>query len=71
MLANCVGVLVEWTSQPGTAKRLAGSNHNDNRRKIVMATQSYRERMKAARAEARAKREAEKAEWHRRIELRT
>ena len=35
-----------------------------------MATQSYRERMKAARAEARAKREAEKAEWHRRIELR-
>jgi hypothetical protein len=35
-----------------------------------MATQSYRERMKAARAEARAKREAEKSEWHRRIELR-
>ena len=27
-----------------------------------MATQSYRERMKAARAEARAKRKAEKAE---------
>jgi hypothetical protein len=40
------------------------SEHN------VMATPSYRERMKAARAEARAKREAEKAEWHRRIELR-
>jgi hypothetical protein len=35
-----------------------------------MATQSYRERMKAARAEARAKREAEQAEWHRRAELR-
>ena len=35
-----------------------------------MATQSYRERMKAQRAEARAKREAEKAEWHRRAELR-
>jgi hypothetical protein len=35
-----------------------------------MATPSYRERMKAARAEARTKREAEKAEWHRRIELR-
>jgi hypothetical protein len=34
-----------------------------------MATQSYRERMQAARAEARAKREAEKAEWHRRLEL--
>ena len=31
-----------------------------------MATQSYRERMNAARAEARAKRDAEKAEWHRR-----
>ena len=37
---------------------------------MVAATQSYRERMKAARAEARAKREAEKAEWHRRAELR-
>ena len=35
-----------------------------------MATPSYRERMKAARAEARAKREAEKAEWLRAIELR-
>jgi len=34
-----------------------------------MATPSYRERMKAARAEARAKREAGKAAWHRRIEL--
>jgi hypothetical protein len=30
---------------------------------------SHRERMKAARAEARAKREAEKAEWHRRARL--
>ena len=35
-----------------------------------MASQSYRERMKAQRAEARAKPEAEKAEWHRRLELR-
>ena len=35
-----------------------------------MATQSYRERLKAARAEASVKREAEKAEWHRQIELR-
>ena len=35
-----------------------------------MAAPSYRERMKAARAEARAKRDAEKAEWHRRAELR-
>jgi hypothetical protein len=35
-----------------------------------MATPSYRERMKAARAEARAKREAEQAEWHRQAELR-
>ena len=35
-----------------------------------MAAPSYRERMKAARAVARAKREAEKAEWHRRAELR-
>jgi hypothetical protein len=34
-----------------------------------MATPSYRERMKAARAEARAKREAEKAEWLRRATL--
>jgi hypothetical protein len=34
-----------------------------------MATPSYRERMKAARAEARAKREAEKAEWRRRMTL--
>jgi len=37
---------------------------------MVAATQSYRERLKAQRAEARAKREAEKAEWHRRAELR-
>ena len=35
-----------------------------------MASQSYRERMKAQRAEARAKREAEKVEWHRRLEFR-
>jgi hypothetical protein len=35
-----------------------------------MATPSYRERMKAQRAEARAKREAEQTEWRRRIELR-
>jgi hypothetical protein len=35
-----------------------------------MATPSYRERMKAQRAETRAKRDAEKAEWHRRAELR-
>ena len=35
-----------------------------------MATPSYRERMKAARAEARAKRQAEQAEWRRRVELR-
>ena len=35
-----------------------------------MATPSYRERMKAQRAETRAKRDAEKAKWHRRAELR-
>jgi hypothetical protein len=34
-----------------------------------MATPSYRERMKAARAQARAQRKAEKAEWQRRAEL--
>jgi len=34
-----------------------------------MACQSYRERMKVQRAEARAKREAEKAEYRRRLEL--
>jgi chorismate mutase len=34
-----------------------------------MAIPSYRERMKAARAEARAKREAEKAARQRRVEL--
>ena len=37
---------------------------------MVEATKSYKERMREARAEARAKREAEKAEWHRQIELR-
>ena len=36
---------------------------------MVAAKQSYRERMKAARAAERAKRLAEQAEWHRRIEL--
>jgi hypothetical protein len=34
---------------------------------MVEATQSYRERMKAQRAELRAKREAHRAEPHRRI----
>jgi hypothetical protein len=37
---------------------------------MVAAKPSYRERMKAQRAEARAKREAEQAEWRRRIKLR-
>jgi hypothetical protein len=37
---------------------------------IVMASQSYRERMKAARAEASAQRKAEKAARQRQIELR-
>ena len=36
---------------------------------MVAATQSYRERLKAQRADARAKREAEQAEWHRRGDL--
>jgi hypothetical protein len=36
---------------------------------MVEAKQSYAERMKAARAATRAKREAEKAEWHRRAAL--
>ena len=40
-----------------------------NRREIVMATPSYRERIKAARAAAKAKREAEKAEWLREARL--
>ena len=35
-----------------------------------MATQSYRERLKAARAEASARRKAEQAERQRQIELR-
>jgi hypothetical protein len=36
-------------------KHSVGSNHNDKQRTIVMATPPYRERMKAARAEASAK----------------
>jgi hypothetical protein len=36
---------------------------------MVEAKQSYAQRMKAARAAARVKREAEKAEWARRIAL--
>ena len=36
---------------------------------MAAANQSYRERMKAQRAEARAKREAEKAEWLRHATL--
>ena len=48
----------------------SGSHHNDTMESIVMATPSYKERMKAQRAEARAKRQAEQAEWRRRIELR-
>ena len=38
-------------------------------RENVMATPSYRERMKAARAAASAQRKAEKAKWQRRVEL--
>ena len=34
-----------------------------------MASQSYRERMKAQRAAASAQRKAEQAEWRRRLEL--
>ncbi len=34
-----------------------------------MATPSYKERMKAARAAASAERKAQQAEWHRRLEL--
>ena len=37
---------------------------------MVEATPSYKERMKAARAEARAQRLAERAAWQRMIELR-
>jgi hypothetical protein len=37
---------------------------------IVMATPSYKERMRAARAEASAKRKAEQAPRHRQIERR-
>ena len=37
---------------------------------MVEATKSYKERMREARAAARAKREAEQAEWHRRAEPR-
>jgi hypothetical protein len=37
---------------------------------MVEATKSCKERMREARAKARAKRDAEKAEWHRRAELR-
>jgi hypothetical protein len=51
------------------AKDCAGSNHNDKQRIIVMATQSYRERMKAARAEASAQRKAEQAEYRKQLEL--
>jgi hypothetical protein len=47
----------------------AGSHHNDKQGIIVMATPSYKERMREARAVASAKRKAEKAEWHRGIEL--
>jgi hypothetical protein len=36
---------------------------------MVEATRSYRERMKAQRAELRTKREAQQAELHRRIVL--
>jgi hypothetical protein len=36
---------------------------------MVEATKPYAVRMKEARAAARAKREAEKAAWHRRLEL--
>ena len=50
------GVFVRIRGEPAQvpAKDCAGSHHNDNRGEIVMATQSYRERIKAQRAEARA-----------------
>jgi hypothetical protein len=48
---------------------MSGSNHND-RRGFVMATQSYKERMKQERAAATAKRRAEKEAWHRAVALR-
>jgi integrase len=47
---------------PALTTRTAG-------REIVVATQSYKERMRAARAAASAQRRAEKAEYRRRLEL--
>src|SRR5262249_14653496 len=63
--------LIEWTSQarPGQGLCLALTPTARRSRQMVEATQSYRERMKAARAEARAKREAEKAARQRELEL--
>ena len=52
-------------ASPGTANAWTGSHHNETRRSIVMATPSNKERMKAARAAARAQREAERAVWRR------
>jgi hypothetical protein len=50
-------------------RTLASSHHNDTRGVIVMATLSYKERIKAARAEASAQRRAEQAARQRQIEL--
>ena len=47
---------------------MPGSNHND-RRDFVMATQSYKDRIKEERAQARAQRYAEKAAWLRQLTL--
>jgi hypothetical protein len=57
--------------RPGEADVWPYSIHLSNRRegKMDEASKSYRERQKETRAAARAKREAEKAAWHRRIEL--
>jgi enoyl-CoA hydratase/carnithine racemase len=51
-------------------RTLASSDHNDTRGVIVMATLSYKGRIKAASAEASAQRKAEQAARQRQIELR-
>jgi hypothetical protein len=54
-------------AQPATAVLALTPTTRSN--PMVEATQSYRERMKAARAAASARRKAEKAAWKHRVEL--
>jgi len=70
ILARRDTIVAQEASLQADANPLQALTPTNRSNPMVEATKSYKERMREARAKARAKRDAEKAEWHRRAELR-